>query len=392
MNTTAVDAVIVGGGVIGLASAWRLTQRGLRVMVIDPDPAHGATHAAAGMLAPVSEVTYGETALLLFAMESLRRYPAFVEDLEATTGLTVGLRREGTVIVATDAGDRDLLVDLHAFQTTLGLTATMLTSRECRALEPVLAPEIRCGLLVASDHSVDNRRLATALEAAVETDPNAQLIHGRVATITVEDDRAIGVVLDDGTAIGADAVILAAGPWSDAVAGLPNDALPPVRPVKGEILRLRAHPPHSLPEHSIRGLVHGHSIYLVPRTDGELVVGATVEDAGFDTAVRAGAVRELLRDARALVPMIDEYELTETTAALRPGSPDNAPMIGTTTVDGLVVATGHYRNGILLAPLTADLVAATVTATTSQSDRDLLDVVSPQRFATALVRPARVHQ
>jgi glycine oxidase len=380
MNTTAVDAAVVGGGVIGLASAWRLAQRGLRVAVIDPAPARAASHAAAGMLAPVSEVTYGEAPLLRFALESLERYPGFVTDLEQATGMTVGLRREGTLIVATDAGDRDVLVELHAFQTSLGLTATMLTSRECRSLEPMLAPDIRCGLLVASDHSVDNRRLTAALLAAITADSKAIVINDRAVSVAIEADHASGVVLANGDRVDAQVVVLAAGAWSGELAGVPDDSRAMVRPVKGEILRLRAPSTPALPDHSLRGLVNGHEIYLVPRTDGELVVGATVQDAGFDTTVRAGAVRELLRDARAIVPGIDEFDLVETTASLRPGSPDNAPMIGPTSVEGFLFATGHYRNGILLAPLTADLIAAVVTGAVSASDSDLLDVVSPERF------------
>jgi glycine oxidase len=380
VSSTAVDAAVIGGGVIGLASGWRLNQKGLRVAVIDPAPAHAATRAAAGMLAPVSEVTYGETALLRFALESLQRYPDFVADLEQATESSVGLRRDGTLIAATDSGDRDMLVELHAFQTRLGLDAMMLTSRECRALEPMLAPEIRCGLLVTSDHSVDNRRLAAALRTAIEHSATAELVLDRAASVTVESGRAVGVELEGGGSIEAENVIVAAGPWSGQIAGLPPAVTPAVRPVKGEILRLLRHSPLPLPAHTVRGLVNGHDIYLVPRADGELVVGATVEDTGFDTTVRAGAVRELLRDARALIPAVDEYELAETTAALRPGSPDNSPIIGATPLDRLVMATGHYRNGILLAPLTADLVAAVVTASVSPADQDLLDVVSPKRF------------
>jgi glycine oxidase len=373
------DAVIVGGGVIGLAVALRLAQHGRNVVVVDPAPAGAATHAAAGMLAPVSEVTYGEAELLRLGLESLRRYPDFVTDLERSTGHRIGLRREGTMIVATDAGDRARLVDLHAFQTSLGLTATMLSSRECRALEPMLAPEIRCGLLVTSDHSVDNRRLAAALLVALETQGVA-VIRQRARSVVVEANRISGVELATGETVPAGVVVLAAGPWSGALAGVPTSSRPAVRPVKGEILRLRTSGAIPLPDHSIRGLVNGHEIYLVPRSDGELVVGATVEDAGFDTTVRAGAVRELLRDARAIMPAVDELELVESIAALRPGSPDNAPMIGSTSVDGLFVASGHHRNGILLAPITADLVTAAVNGTASADELALLDVVSPQRF------------
>jgi glycine oxidase len=372
--------------VIGLASAWRLTQRGCRVVIVDPRPAGAATHAAAGMLAPVSEVTYGETALLHVALESLRRYPDFVAELEDLTGREVGLRREGTLIAATDAGDRAMLADLHAFQAELGLTSTMLTSRECRSIEPSLHPDVRCGLLVASDHSVDNRRLADALLAAVIAG-GATLVKETVAEICVDDnvESVTGIVTSAGTRHSAATVVLAAGPWSAAIAGLPAAARPPVRPVKGQILRLR--PPTGqavttpLPEHSIRAISHGHDIYLVPRADGELVVGATVEDRGFDTTVRAGAVRELLRDARAVMPGIDELELVEASAALRPGSPDNRPIIGRTVIDNLVVATGHHRNGILLAPITADLVAGIVTSTTPAADAAHIDAVSPARLA-----------
>jgi glycine oxidase len=382
VTTPPLDAVVIGGGVIGLATAWRLSQHGLQVRVIDPSPAEAATRAAAGMLAPVSEVTYGETELLRFATESLRRYPDFVAELEAASGLVVGLRREGTLIVATDAGDREMLVELHAFQTQLGLTATMLTSSECRSLEPMISPDVRCGLLADSDHSVDNRRLAAAL-LKVLADSGIEIVRQRVASIAVAANVATGVVLESGDTIAAGAVILAAGPWSGAIPGVPAQSRTPVRPVKGQILRLRAHSPIPLPTYSIRGLVNGHEIYLVPRADGELVVGATVEEVGFDTTVRAGAVRELLRDARIVIPAVDEYELVEACAALRPGSPDNTPIVGSPDVAGLVVATGHHRNGVLLAPVTADLVVAIVTGTESAPDRELLAVVSPQRFNRA---------
>jgi len=382
VNTRAVDVAVIGGGLIGLAAAWRLAQHDLRVCVIDPAPASGASRAAAGMLAPISEVTYGETPLLRFGLESLRRYPDFVAELEAASRQRVGLRREGMLIVATDAGDRAELDELHAFQTRLGLSATMLTSRECRALEPMVSPDVRCGLLAGSDQTVDNRRVAAALLAALDAD-QVEVIRQRVATVTTNGDSATGVILDDGQAVAATTVVVAAGPWSSDIAGIPTSALPPVRPVKGQILRLRAHSPALLPTYCLRGLVNGHEIYLVPRADGELVVGATVEEQGFDTTTRAGAVRELLRDARAVMPAIDELELAEISAALRPGSPDNTPIIGPTAVNGLTVATGHFRNGVLLAPLTADLLAALVTGSLTDADRELLDVVSPLRFAAA---------
>jgi glycine oxidase len=381
VSTTTTDVAVVGGGVIGLAVAWRLARSELRVSVIDPAPAAAASRAAAGMLAPVSEVRYGETELLRFAMESLRRYPGLVADLEAATGHVLGLRGEGTLIAATDAGDREMLIELHRFQTELGLDATMLGAAAVRDIEPMVSPDVRCGLLVRSDHSIDNRRLTAALLAALDG-PAVELVHRRVASVTVEHGRATGVLLDNGDTVGAGAVVVAAGPWSGELDGVPQQAIP-VRPVKGQILRLQARQPRLLPGCSIRGLVNGREIYLVPRTDGELVVGATVEEVGFDTTVRAGAVREMLRDARAVMPSVDELELVEACAALRPGSPDNAPIIGDTGVEGLTVATGHHRNGILLTPLTADLVAAIVTDTASEEDRRWLAVAAPGRFASA---------
>jgi glycine oxidase len=324
-------------------------------------------------------VTYGEEPLLRLSIESLRRYPRFAAELESETGHDVGLRGAGTVIVATDAGDRGMLTELHAFQERLGLTATMLTSRECRGLEPTLSPAVRCGLLVAGDHSVDNRRLAAALLAAA-AGAGVRILRQRVRSVTVVDGRACGVLTEDGGALSAGTVVLAAGPWSASIAGIPEADLPPVRPVKGEILRLQAREQVPIPSRTIRGYVNGQSVYVVSRSGGEVIVGATVQDRGFDTTVRAGAVHDLLRDARTLVPGIDELDLVEAIAALRPGSPDNAPMIGRTHTDGLIVATGHHRNGVLLTPLTADLVADLVTGDDS-GDPEIAATVSPGRFS-----------
>jgi glycine oxidase len=377
---TASDVVIVGAGVIGLAAAWRLSQQNLNVTVVDPAPARAASRAAAGMLAPVTEVKYGEEELLALGIESLRRYPSFVTDLETATGHDVGLRTDGMVVAATDAGDRALLTDLHEFQRALGLDSQLLTSRECRALESGLSPEVRCGLHVRGDFSVDNRRLCAALLAAVEA--RGSVRRDAVTSVNIASDKVRGVRLRGGAGITSPVVVVAAGPWSGQIGGIPGHLRPQVRPVKGEILRLRTRPASGdLPTRTIRGVVNGHEVYLVPRADGELVVGATVEEAGFDTTVRTGAVRELLRDARAVFPAVDELELVETFAAHRPGSPDNRPIVGSTDVEGLVLATGHYRNGILLTPITADLVVAAVTDT--EIDADLATLVSPQRFATA---------
>ncbi|GAA2045533.1 glycine oxidase ThiO [Catenulispora yoronensis] len=373
------DVLIIGGGLIGLATAWRTARRGLSVTLCDPEPGANASFAAAGMLTPVTELHYGEELLLGLNLDSARRYPDFVAELrEASGGADPGYRESGTLAVAFDADDRAVLADLHEFQRSLGLRAEWLSGGEARRLEPMLAPSVRGGLLVEGDHQVDNRMLLAALFAALEREPRAELVRARAAELTVAGGRAVGVVLEDGTAIAAGQVVLAAGCWSGQLRGIPPEALPPVRPVKGQILRL------AVPEvykpfltHTVRGVVRSNHAYLVPRAHGELVLGATTEEQDYDTSVTAGGVYELLRDARALVPGITELPLLETRAALRPGSPDNAPLIGPTALPGLLAATGHYRHGVLLTPATAEAMAE-ILATGSVPD--LAEPFSPLRF------------
>jgi glycine oxidase len=350
-KSSASDVIVVGGGVIGLAIAWRAALRGLQVTLVDPSPGEGASHYAAGMLAPVTEVHYGEEDLLQLDLASAHRYPSFVAELEDQARTSVGYRECGTLAVAFDADDRAALDDLHRYQTSLGLSSKPLSSRECRQLEPFLAPTVRGGLLVEGDHQVDNRRLVAALLSAC-ADAGVTLHRSRAREFVMVHDRVVGVDM-----LRAEQTVLAAGCWSRDLAGLPPDVLPPVRPVKGQILRLHDDPSRPVISRNVRAVVRGRPIYLVPRADGEIVLGATGEELGYDTRVTVGAVSELLADARELLPGVSELELVETSAGLRPGSPDNAPMIGPSGVDGLLIATGHYRNGILLAPVTADAVA-----------------------------------
>ncbi|MEV4007411.1 glycine oxidase ThiO [Actinomadura sp. NPDC049753] len=350
-----MQIVIIGAGVIGLATAWRTAAGGAAVTLVDPAPASGASAVAAGMLTPVSELTYGEEPLLRLGLASRDRYGAFVAELEELTGLDTGYRTDGIIEVAFDSDDLRHLDDLRRFQESLGIPAEALTGRECRRLEPMLAPGVRGGLLAPEDGSVDPRRLAPALLAACDR-LGVRLVRRRAERVVVENDAAAGVGLDDGTVIPADRVLLAAGPWSGDLGGLPPGTVPPVRPVKGQVIRLRTRAPFL--RRSTRGLVRGSSVYLVPRADGEIVVGATQEELGFDTRVTAGGLWELLRDARELLPGITELEFAEVTAGLRPGSPDNAPVMGPTALPGLLVGTGHFRNGILLTPVSADILSA----------------------------------
>jgi glycine oxidase len=346
------DAVVVGGGVIGLAIAWRAAQAGMAVTVVDEQPGRGASWAAAGMLAPVTEVHYGERPLLGLNLAAAARWPGFAAEVEEAGGRPVGYTPGGTLAVARDADDNAALEDLYQFQLRCGLEVERLRGRECRQLEPGLQPGIRGGVLAAGDHQVDNRALVEALLVACRR-VGVRMVAGRVTDLAVEGDRVTGVALGDGERLAAGTVVLAAGCWSGALGGVAAEALPPVRPVKGQLLYLRGPADEPLCSRNVRGL----EVYVVPRGDGRVVVGATVEEQGFDTRVTAGAVHDLLRAALELLPDVVELELLETVCGLRPGSPDNAPMIGPAGPEGLVVATGHYRNGILLTPVTADAVA-----------------------------------
>jgi len=379
-HQSATDAVVVGGGVIGLGIAWRAAQAGLTVTVVDQAPGRGASWAAAGMLAPVTEVHYGEDELLALNLASAARWPGFAAEVEEASGRPVGYRPGGTLAVARDADDNAALEDLYQFQLSHGLDVQRLRSRECRQLEPGLHPGIRGGVLAAGDHQVDNRALVQALLVACER-AGARLVAGRVAELATRGDRVTGVVLAGGETLPAGTVVLAAGCWSGSLGGLAAEALPPVRPVKGQLLYLRG--PASEPVCS--GNVRGLEVYVVPRGDGRVVVGATVEEQGFDTRVTAGAVHDLLRAAMELLPDVAELELVETVVGLRPGSPDNAPMLGPAGPEGLVVATGHYRNGILLAPVTAETVAELLA---TGRVPELIAPFGPGRFATGVAAGA----
>jgi glycine oxidase len=348
------DIAIVGGGVIGLSIAFRLAAAGLgRVCVYDPQLATPApvqsSWAAAGMLAPVTEVHYGEEELLTLTLASRDRWADFADEIRDASGIDPGYRTEGTVAVARDADDLARLEEIAVFQAKLGLEVTRLRAREMRQLEPALAPRVRAGFVVAGDHSVDNRALVSGLRQAC-------LRAG--VTLVAHTVRDLGE-LEAGT------VVIAAGAASGRlVPGLP------VRAVKGQLLHLRGEP---LLARTVRGL----DVYLVPRGDGRLIVGATVEEKGDDLTPTAGGVFELLRAAYELLPGVTELAFTEAVVGSRPGTADNAPLLGRID-DRVVVATGHYRNGILLAPVTADLVVELLTT----GDLPVLGApFSPDRFA-----------
>jgi len=351
------SAAIIGAGVIGLSIAWRLAQRGAAVTVFDQGVAGaGASHAAAGMLAICAEAEPGEEALVALGRASQASWPVFARDLEAAADSPLDLRTEGTLLVALTADDQARLKHRLEFQQRLGLPVEWISGAEARRREPHLAPGIAGAVLSPEDHQVDNRKLVAALRVAAERTGVSLRGQCAVARILIAGERAAGVALADGTQIQADAVVLAAGAWSRRLEGVPTDARPPVRPVKGQTIALCMDAAAPLLNH----VVWAPGAYLVPRRDGRLIIGATVEEKGFDAALTAGGVLSLLEAAWRAIPAVEELPIDDMWVGHRPGSRDDAPILGPGPTEGLVYATGHYRNGILLTPITADAIARLV--------------------------------
>lgn len=371
------DVAVIGGGIIGLGIAWELRRSGRSVALIDPAPGEGATYAAAGMLAPVSELHYQEQDLLELMLESSSLWPAFAGLLdEATDGSTdgTGYRPTSTIAVGADAADRRALADLREVQLANGLQVDPLMVRDARNREPLLSPGISCAFEIPADHHVDPRRTARCLMAVLghHTPAQSSWVQGAAAGYAVRERAAgllwsggavTGVRLASGGTVLSGETVVANGLGAAALSGLPAGRPLPVRPVHGDILRLRV-PGHLEPlvTSTVRGLVRGVPVYLVPRDDGTVVIGATQREDGLSlsgSAVSAGGVYQLLRDAQMLIPAVAELELLEVTARARPGTPDNAPLLGRTSdasgrdVPGLVIATGFFRHGVLLTPAAA---------------------------------------
>ncbi|MFT0893253.1 glycine oxidase ThiO [Pseudochelatococcus sp. G4_1912] len=343
--------IIIGAGVIGLSIAWRLASRGARVSVYDRAKAgSGASHAAAGMLAACTEIEPGEEWLLPLNRESQRLWPAFAEELEHVSGMSIDLRQEGTLHVALNADEHARLRHHLALQEKMALPVNWLSAAEVRAREPLLAGAAG-GIWSPEDHQVDNRKLAQALRIAALKVGVTLHEETQVDRIIIEDGYATAVEIA-GEHHSATTIVLAAGAWSRGICGLTPDIRPPVRPIKGQMLALGMEADNPL----IRHVIWASGIYLVPRLDGRLIVGATVEERGFDECLTAGGMLSLLQNAWRALPGIEELPLIETWTGFRPGSRDDAPILGPSAVPGLVYATGHHRNGILQTPVTADAI------------------------------------
>jgi glycine oxidase len=420
------DVIVVGGGVIGLSVSWEAARRGLSVALVDPSPGRGAGWVAAGILSPVSETSGSQPGLARLFCAAADRWPAFAARLEAETGLATGFQTCGSVAVALCASDQEAVDRLLAANHELGRDARALSSSECREAVDVLSPTVSGGALIPGDHQIDNRALLTALVEACTRAGVATVTDRAVALDRDARGAVAGVVTAGGEVLSGGRVVLAAGAWTPEIAGVPEGVLPAVRPVKGHVVRLRAAGSAGSTDsassagsagsagssgsgggggsfgsgggggssggraafsHVVSGYVHGRHRYLVARVDGSVVVGATVEARGFDTSVQAGALRSLLEDAQLLVPSVDDWEYVECLAGLRPGSPDGGPFVGplggepgSPRVSGLLVATGHYRNGLLLAPITAEAVVECLTTGTVPPP---LDAFPADRHLTA---------
>lgn len=379
------DVLVVGGGLIGLGIGWEAARAGMRVTVVERDaaegPRTGAYWAAAGMLAPAAETGFSEEEQLALARASLDLYPEWTAEVEAASGIGVDYRTEGTLIVALDADDAAWLERVARTQEALGLAPALLRGAEAREMEPHLAPAVTRALLSAGDHQVDNRRLWRALREAFAR-AGGVLMDGVEATrVAHEGGRATGAWVRPAAAPDAEEehlpaarTVVCAGAWTRLLlsAGLPSSLVAPVRPVKGQILRLEMSDLLTL-DHVVRT----RRVYLAPKSDGRLVVGATSEECGFDRRLTAGAVMELLRDAWETAPGIYDLPLQETWTGLRPAARDNAPVLGATSMDGLFLATGHYRNGVLLTPITARTMRALLVEGTAP---ELIRPFTPGRF------------
>jgi len=349
----AVDVAVVGAGVIGLSIAWRLARRGLAVAVFErAEAGAGASLAATGMLAAAAEHEPGCDNLLALALESQRQWPAFRAELEAQSGRDIDYRPCGTMVVALGRDEVERLRFRHELHRRCGLPTRWLDGQEARTLEPALRPSVAAGLFCADDHEVDPPLVMAALVAAFKAAGGRLIEHCAVEALDLAAGRVAGAVTAAG-ACRAGAVVLAAGAWTDLV---PHGIAVPVRPLKGQSLALRT----TADIGTLAHIVWTEQIHLAPKGDGRLIVGATVEERGFDDAVTAGGLYALLEGARRAFPAIEEMAVEAVWTGFRPSSIDDAPILGATRLAGLAIATGHHRNGFLLAPATALAIEALI--------------------------------
>ncbi|MEJ6020389.1 glycine oxidase ThiO [Corynebacterium sp. H113] len=370
------SVVVAGAGIIGLATAWRLLRRGWQVTVLDAEPVSGASYAAAGMLAPVSEVVWDQPTLYPLMITSGEMYAEFAQAVAKESGENVGYLDSETFVCAGDAADRQTLTDLMSLQHQMGMEVRRITASAARRAEPALGPGCVGAVEIPGDHQIDPRLFTTALLKILRQ----QVVRAQVSEVLYDGDRAIGLRDTEGSDYLADEVLLAAGLNTGDIAGLPDTLELPLRPVYGDVIRMNV-PQRLQPlvTRTIRGIVQGRPVYIVPRADGSIVLGATSREDSM-SGVSAEGVHQLLRDAYRLVPGILDCEITELTTRARPGSPDDVPMIGR-VAPHLTVSTGYFRHGILLAAV-GSLIGADVVCD-NDVDQDIATAVDPWRFSDA---------
>jgi len=371
MTSPEKPILIVGGGIIGLSVGWQLLRHGFAVTLIERDEAgHSASWASAGMIAPHAEAGFEDMDLLKLDRASLEAYPQFLDELKADTDIEVVLDQRGTLIVGLDRDDTLWLRRLYDFREHLGFPLEWMSGSEAREKEPSLSPKVVSAMWLPKDAQIENRELLNALRKAFLLKGGSLLEHCEVLEILVKDGRAIGVKTPKEVIEGSE-IILAAGSWSREISGIPEALRPPVRPVKGQVMT--ATRDESCP---LECMIRSPRIYLAPKLNGRLSIGASTEEKGFHTIPTIGIFRDILDEAWRAMPSIYDLEIEEFIAGLRPGSRDHAPIIGHSGINNLIYATGHYRHGILLAPITAYEILKLMKKETSE----LLLPFSPMRF------------
>jgi glycine oxidase len=364
--------LIVGAGVAGLAVGWRLASAGIPVEILERGLAgRGATWASAGMIASGAELGTEKNAVAQFAREARAKWPGFAESLEAASGSRIFYRETGSLMVAESAARARALENQATALAREGAAATWVGTAELRRREPLLSPDLLGALHIADDAQVDNRALSDALRIALTNAGGVLREHCDVRALAIQHGRALGVLTSEGV-IASDIVVLACGAWVNLIGGIGPDDLPPVKPAKGQMAACEAPASTALPQ----ALIWADDVYLVPR-GRRLFIGATVEDASFDTSVSRDARDHLLAAAKRVIPSLAEWRLAEMWAGLRPRTPDDAPVLGATAVAGLFVAGGQFRNGILFAPAVADAICALVLGQSARAEHRAFD---PLRF------------
>lgn len=347
--TSSRKIAVIGGGIAGLGPAWQLAVRGHHVQLFERQTiGSGASSRAAGMLAPTSEVTFEEEELLQIGQHSLEMYPQWIEELTESTGAELDYRREGTLIVAVDRDDAEALEHLHRYHQRLELPVQRLVGDDARQLEPGLSPNIHYALYTPHDHQIDPVAMVNALGEAFTAAGGQLHEQTPVAGVDITDDGVHRLVLEDSSTVDVDAVVVAAGAWSPRIEGIPDGVMPHIRPVRGQMLAVELGDPPII-EHVIRA----PDAYLVPKSDGRILIGSTMEERGFDDRPTAGGLYDILEGAWEAVPGIYDAHVLDMWTGFRPITLANQPVIGPTDVDGLYLSLGHGRNGILLTPATA---------------------------------------